>query len=160
MPGGLGRCCLGNCGRKTSDVILTRQPQKYQSIPVLTGPQRSKGFFGPMSITTVYRSVVLRTLGRTILGRDVVVVLRCRWEERRGHLQLGCLTASAAVTSLSLSTGQSRKAPPEAVRMIRRRPPSGSPCRHWKIACKRGRHNTSAHSLSARLSTQHQSTAT
>mmetsp|Transcript_94 Transcript_94/g.253 ORF Transcript_94/g.253 Transcript_94/m.253 type:complete len:209 (+) Transcript_94:597-1223(+) len=48
--------------------------------------------------------------------------------------QLGCLRASATVTFLSWSTSQSLKAPPEAVRMIRRMPSSGSPWMHWKIA--------------------------
>lgn len=33
-------------------------------------------------------------------------------------LQLGCVTACSTVTSASFSTGQSRNAPPEAVRMI------------------------------------------
>lgn len=42
--------------------------------------------------------------------------------------------ASAALTSFSFSTGQSLKAPPEAVRMMRRSPPSGSPWMHWKMA--------------------------
>mmetsp|Transcript_20478 Transcript_20478/g.50900 ORF Transcript_20478/g.50900 Transcript_20478/m.50900 type:complete len:314 (+) Transcript_20478:768-1709(+) len=34
----------------------------------------------------------------------------------------------------SSSLDKSRKAPPEAVRMTRRKPPSGTPCRHWKMA--------------------------
>ena len=49
-------------------------------------------------------------------------------------LQLGWFRASATVTSASFSTGQSRNDPPEAVRMIRRMPPSGRPWRHWKMA--------------------------
>jgi len=45
----------------------------------------------------------------------------------RPMLQLGCLIASATVTVLSFSTGHSRKAPPLAVRMMRRSPPGGNP---------------------------------
>ena len=52
----------------------------------------------------------------------------------RPMLQLGCFRASATLTVFSFSTGQSRKAPPEAVRMILRRPFSGKPCMHWKMA--------------------------
>ena len=55
--------------------------------------------------------------------------------EGRRTSSSGCLMASAALTSFSFSTGQSRKAPPEAVRIMRRRPPSGSPWMHWKMAC-------------------------
>ncbi len=34
----------------------------------------------------------------------------------------------------SSSLEKSRKAPPEAVRITRRKPPWGTPCRHWKMA--------------------------
>ena len=50
--------------------------------------------------------------------------------------QLGCFRASATLTSLSLSTGQSRNAPPDAVKMILFKAPGGNPCRHWKMAMK------------------------
>ena len=53
--------------------------------------------------------------------------------------QLGCLRASATLTSLNLSIGQSRKAPPDAVRIIRFRAPGGNPCKHWKIAVNKKR---------------------
>lgn len=48
--------------------------------------------------------------------------------------QLGCLRASSTFTIASFSTGQSRNAPPEAVRIMRRNPRSGTPWRHWKMA--------------------------
>mmetsp|Transcript_210 Transcript_210/g.921 ORF Transcript_210/g.921 Transcript_210/m.921 type:complete len:232 (-) Transcript_210:136-831(-) len=55
--------------------------------------------------------------------------------------QFGCVVALACSASGSLaaisricSSSKSRKAPPEAVRIIRRRPPSGMPWMHWKSA--------------------------
>lgn len=38
------------------------------------------------------------------------------------------------LTVLNFSFGQSRNAPPDAVRIIFFSPPGGKPCRHWKIA--------------------------
>mmetsp|Transcript_21499 Transcript_21499/g.43545 ORF Transcript_21499/g.43545 Transcript_21499/m.43545 type:complete len:262 (-) Transcript_21499:120-905(-) len=55
--------------------------------------------------------------------------------------QLGCVLAFLRTTSgcsrlsaISSSVAKSRKAPPEAVRMMRRSAPGGTPCRHWKMA--------------------------
>mmetsp|Transcript_33644 Transcript_33644/g.43190 ORF Transcript_33644/g.43190 Transcript_33644/m.43190 type:complete len:230 (-) Transcript_33644:252-941(-) len=48
--------------------------------------------------------------------------------------QLGWVRASFTVALCMSSTSQSRKAPPEAVRMIRRRAPGGKPWRDWKMA--------------------------
>mmetsp|Transcript_1093 Transcript_1093/g.3085 ORF Transcript_1093/g.3085 Transcript_1093/m.3085 type:complete len:224 (-) Transcript_1093:89-760(-) len=55
--------------------------------------------------------------------------------------QLGCVLAflrthsgSSAFLARSSSAVKSRKAPPEAVRMTRRRASGGTPWRHWKIA--------------------------
>mmetsp|Transcript_9984 Transcript_9984/g.31281 ORF Transcript_9984/g.31281 Transcript_9984/m.31281 type:complete len:213 (+) Transcript_9984:663-1301(+) len=55
--------------------------------------------------------------------------------------QLGCVVALACSAAGSFcamnfisSSPKSRKAPPEAVRMMRRSPPSGRPWMHWKSA--------------------------
>mmetsp|Transcript_20471 Transcript_20471/g.30325 ORF Transcript_20471/g.30325 Transcript_20471/m.30325 type:complete len:213 (-) Transcript_20471:206-844(-) len=55
--------------------------------------------------------------------------------------QFGCVVALAWTirgsflhSSNSSSFEKSRNAPPEAVKMMRRSPPSGTPCKHWKMA--------------------------
>ncbi len=48
--------------------------------------------------------------------------------------QLGCARASFTVAFAKASSGQSRRAPPEAVRMMRSTAPMSSPVSAWKIA--------------------------
>mmetsp|Transcript_34297 Transcript_34297/g.52674 ORF Transcript_34297/g.52674 Transcript_34297/m.52674 type:complete len:222 (-) Transcript_34297:249-914(-) len=55
--------------------------------------------------------------------------------------QFGCVVALACTARGSSShilnnssRLKSRKAPPDAVRMTRRSPPGGTPCKHWKMA--------------------------
>ena len=44
--------------------------------------------------------------------------------------QVGCFSASAAVTSASALSDRPRNGPPEAVRISRRNSPAARPCRH------------------------------
>ena len=48
--------------------------------------------------------------------------------------QVGCLSASAAVTSSRLSRARPRNGPPDAVRISRRSSLGERPCRHWWMA--------------------------